>query len=488
MKKMKYIPKEIEQIAAVLMQNGFSAFLVGGSVRDLLREITPKDFDIATNARPEEILKLFADSKYENDFGTVLVKTESEDPKLKIVEVTTFRIEGKYSDYRRPDAVQFAKTIEEDLARRDFTVNAFALNLASKDSEIIDPYGGLADLEKNSIRAVGDPDQRFHEDALRLLRAVRFSVELGFSIEEETLSALKKNAKLLKEIASERIRDEFIKILMSTRAAEGVRLLEDVGLLEYIIPELREGIRCEQNKHHIFTVFEHNVRALAYATQKEYSFAVRLASLLHDVGKPKTKRGNGENATFHGHEVVGGRMTRVILERLKFSRELAEHVTHLVRQHLFYYNVDEVTPAGVRRFLARVGPENIDDLIKVREADRIGSGVPKAVPYKLRHLLFMIEKVKNDPIHPKMLVVKGDDVMHLLDVPAGPIVGQVLSILLEDVLDDPALNTKEYLEKRVLEIGKLSEKERMIFMKKAKERAEEAEREAEGEIKKKFHV
>lgn len=488
MKKMKYIPKEIEYIAGVLGENDFSAFLVGGSVRDLLRGIPPKDFDIATNARPEEILQLFPQSKYENDFGTVLVKTDSTDPKLKMVEVTTFRIEDAYSDFRRPDSVHFAATIQEDLSRRDFTMNALALNLLSHESEIIDPYGGLLDLEKKILRAVGDPQKRFHEDALRLLRAVRFSAELGFTIEEATLAALKQNAKLLQAIAAERIRDEFMKIIMSVRAADGIRLLEEVGLLEFIIPELREGIHCTQNKHHIFTVFEHNVRALAYTVDKNYSLAVRLASLLHDVGKPKTKRGNGENATFHGHEVVGGRMTRVILERLRFSREIIERVTHLVRQHLFYYNVDEVTAAGVRRFLSRVGPENIDDLIQVREADRIGSGVPKAMPYKLRHLLFMIEKVKNDPIHPKMLAVKGNDVMTLLGIQPSPKVGQILLSLLEEVLDDPTLNTREYLEKRVQELGKLSHEELQALQKKARERAAAAEAEAEGVIKKKFHV
>ncbi len=474
------------------MKNGYEAYLVGGCVRDILRGTEPKDYDIATDARPEEILKLFPDSKYENEFGTVLVKTGSEEEALKVVEATTFRIEGKYADYRHPEEVKFAKTIEEDLGRRDFTVNAMALNLKilnfKLETDLVDPYGGKNDLKYKIIRAVGKPEKRFSEDALRLMRAVRFAMELNFVIEKETLLALKRHAALLAEIAEERIRDELVKIIMTPMAADGIFLLEETGLLEHVIPELREGIGCAQNKHHVYEVFEHNVRALEYAAQKNYSLEIRLAALLHDVGKPRAKRGVGENATFYNHEMVGARMAKEVMRRLKFPHMATEKVRHLVRYHMFYYNVDEVSASGVRRFIARVGVENIDDILKVREADRIGSKVPKAFPYKLRHLLFMIEKVRHDPVHPKMLALNGDDVMRLLDIPAGPKVGQVLFILLEEVLDNPKRNDKEYLEKRVKELSAFSDEELQKLTKKAKERSREEEEMIEGEMKKKHRV
>lgn len=483
------IPKEVENISAVLTKNGYQAYLVGGCVRDMLLGVEPKDYDIATDALPEKVVELFPESKYENDFGTVLVKTDSEDDALRVVEVTTFRIEGKYSDYRHPGEVKFAKTIEEDLSRRDFTMNALALEIVKgMAGKLIDPYDGKDDLENKIIRSVGNPETRFKEDALRLMRAVRFATELDFSIEKETFSALKHHAKLLNEIAEERIRDEFVKILMTPKAADGIFLLEKAHLLEYVIPELREGIGCAQNKHHVYEVFEHNARALEYAAQSGYSLEVRLASLFHDIGKSRAKRGAGGNATFHGHEVVGARMAKEIMRRLKFPHAVAEKVRHLIRYHMFYYNVDEVSASGVRRFIARVGEESIDEILKVREADRIGSRVPKAFPYKLRHLLFMIEKVRHDPIHPKMLAFKGDEVMRLLSIPAGPKVGQILSILLEEVLDDPERNTEGYLKKRVKQLGNSTDEELQALTKKAKERSREAEKEIEGEMKRRHRV
>jgi putative nucleotidyltransferase with HDIG domain len=243
-----------------------------------------------------------------------------------------------------------------------------------------------------------------------------------------------------------------------------------------------------QNKHHIFTVFEHNIRALDYASSQNYSLEVRLASLLHDVGKPQTKQGDGPDSTFYNHEVVGAKIAANALTRLKFPKELIEKVVHLVRYHLFYYNVGEVTEAGVRRFLKRVGPENINDLMKVREADRIGSGVPKAFPYKLRHLLFMIEKVKHDPISPKMLKIDGSDIMKILNIKPGPKVGQILAVLLEELLDNPQKNTSEYLEKRTKELGKLPENKLTELFQKAKEKKDEFESGAEKEMKKKYYV
>jgi len=508
------IPKEVREIAEILAKNNHQAYLVGGCVRDLVLSsieglhIEPKDWDIATDAKPEEVQKLFPESVYENQFGTVGVKiprlsrttgTPAEglgaDSETEIVEITTFRLEGKYTDKRHPDEIKFAKTIEEDLARRDFTINAMAATL---EARIIDPYGGQKDLKEKIIRTVGNPKERFNEDALRLLRAVRFAVELSagggsaaggdFEIEKNTARAVKDEAGFLEMIAKERIRDELVKMLMTPRAAQGVIMLEDLDLLKFIIPELREGIGCGQNKHHIYTVFDHGVRSLNYAAEKNYPLFIRLAALFHDVGKPRTKAGEGIDSTFYNHEMVGAKMTAKIMDRLRFSKDIAEKVIHLVRYHLFYYNVGEVTEAGVRRFLSRVGPENVPDLIKVREADRIGSGVPKAVPYKIRHLLFMIEKVKQDPVHPKMLKVRGTDVMEILNILPGPKIGYILAILLEEVLDEPGKNTKENLESRIRNLGMLSDGELKKLAEKAKERKEEFESGIEEEIKKKYYV
>ncbi|HUY69717.1 MAG TPA: HDIG domain-containing protein [Candidatus Tyrphobacter sp.] len=479
-------PKEIRAIIELLKKEGFATFLVGGCVRDLLIGREPQDWDVATDAKPAEIQKVFPESVYENQFGTVAVKTGSEEEKLKLIEVTTFREEGKYSDRRHPDEIKFTKTIEEDLSRRDFTINAIALG--GSDSEIIDPYGGQSDLKKKVIKAVGNPDERFGEDALRMMRAVRLSAELGFEIEAGTAEAIKKNSALLKFMAEERVRDELVKIVLSPRAKEAIEELERISLLKYIIPELREGLGMSQNLHHIYTVWEHNLRALDYAVGKNYDLVVRLAALLHDVGKPRTKRGEGPHATFYNHEVAGARMTQKIMERLKFPKDVSERVVHLVRFHLFYYNVGEVTEAGVRRFLQRVGVENVDDLMRIREADRIGSGVPKAVPYKLRHLRFMIDKVRQDPISPKMLKVNGTDVMEILRLEPSPKVGYILAALLEEVLDKPERNEKDYLVSRMKELDKMSEGELKRLFESARKKKEEFEGEAEREIKEKYYV
>ena len=498
---MKFnIPEEIINIIKKLQSANFEAYLVGGCVRDLLmnpphkfmwgmnRE--PKDWDITTNAKPEEIQKLFPNNIYENKFGTVAVKTDSDDEQLKIIEITTFRLEGKYTDKRHPDEVKFAKTVEEDLSRRDFTINAIALkpNTQNLKPELVDPYNGQEDIKNKLIRSVGEPEKRFNEDALRLMRAIRFSVQLGWEIEKKTFAALKKEAGFIEMIAKERIRDEFIKIIMSSLAKKGIELLEETGLLKFIVPELRQGINNGQNKHHIYTIWEHNLRALDYAVKKNYGLEIRLASLLHDVGKPNTKAGEGLDCTFYNHEVVGAKITVKIMDDLRFPKDIAEKVIHLVRYHLFYYNVGEVTESGVRRFLSRVGAENVDDLIKVREADRIGSGVPKAVPYKLRHLLFMIEKVKRDPISPKMLKVNGEDVMKILKIQPGPKIGMILSILLDEVIDEPSKNRIKNLELRIKELGNLMDDELKKIAKVAREKKEEFESGIEEEIKRKYYV
>jgi len=485
---MKFsIPEEVKKVSVELTKAGYKDYIVGGSVRDLFLGKAPKDWDIATDAKPEEIQKFFPESVYENQFGTVGVKTGSEDKSLAVVEVTTFRKEESYSDMRHPDHVTFTNSIEEDLARRDFTINAIAM---SENGDVTDPFKGRDDLENKIIRAVGNPRKRFSEDALRLLRGVRFAAELGFQIEEETESAIKNHAGLLDKIAKERVRDEFSKILMSPGegANWGVEKLEELRLLEHILPELREGIDIGQNKHHIYTVWEHNVLSLDYAAKQNYELDIRMASLLHDVGKPRTKEGDGPDSTFYNHEVVGAKMAEEALGRLRYSKDFIEKVSHLIRYHMFYYNVDEVTGAGVRRFIKRVGPENIPDLIKLREADRIGSGVPKAVPYKLRHLMFMIDKVRRDPISHKMLKLKGDELMHILNLEPGPRVGWILAILLEEVIDDPGKNDNHLLLKRAKELDRLDDKELMEKAKSAEEIKTEFESGIEEEMKRRYHV
>ncbi|HZJ42049.1 MAG TPA: HD domain-containing protein [Patescibacteria group bacterium] len=492
------IPLEVLEIIKKLNQADFDAYIVGGCVRDLIiskiKELkrNPKDWDIATNAKPEQIQKLFPDSVYENEFGTVLVKTGSESPDLKIIEVTTLRKEGKYSDKRHPDKIEFAKTIEEDLGRRDFTVNAMAIRIKNSERTLIDPFDGQKDLKDKLIRTVGDAKKRFSEDGLRLMRAIRFACELNFQIESLTLEAIKKNASLLSFISKERIHDELIKIINSSEAAKGILLLQETGLLKQIIPELEKSIGVTQNKHHIYTVWEHLWRSLEYACAKKYSLEVRLASLFHDIGKPYTKEGEGIDSTFYNHEWQGAKITSHILSRLKFSNDKSERIVKLVRCHGFVYDTEITTDAAIRRLLVKIGKENIQELAQVREADRIGSGCPKALPFRLRHFLFRVEKVlqelEGQQPSLKVLKINGNDIIKILKIEPSSKIGAILNILLEEILDDPKKNTKKYLEKEVKELNQLPESELNKKQKIAQEKYENLLKEAEEEIKKKYYV
>lgn len=499
---MKKIPKEVLGVVKKLRAKKFEAYLVGGCVRDFIVGKKPKDWDVTTNATPEEIQEIFSSKArtptgaseystfYENQYGTVGVKTSAKDPSMAVVEVTPYRVEAKYSDKRHPDKVEFSKNLSEDIGRRDFTVNALAYDTEKK--KVIDLTSGIEDLEKKIIRAVGDPEERFREDALRLLRAVRFAAELGLSdgwkIEERTMETLEKNAGLLKFISKERIRDEFSKLLMAKDAAWGVELLRESGLLREFLPELLEGYGVGQNLHHIYTVWEHNIKALACSAKEEWPLEVRVASLLHDVAKPRTKRGEGKFSTFYGHDVVGAKMADQILSRLHYPKEFIEKVSKLIRYHLFYYNVDEVTESSVRRLIAKVGPEDMEDLIRVRISDRIGSGVPKAEPYKLRHFRFMVEKLQRDPISVGNLKIRGDEVMKIANIDPGPKVGWILSILLDEVLDDPKKNKVATLKKRISKLTSLTDKELSLLAKKGQEKKLALESEEIEEIKKKHYV
>jgi tRNA nucleotidyltransferase (CCA-adding enzyme) len=494
------IPKEVKSIIQKLKREGFEAYIVGGCVRDILRNVEPNDWDITTNAKPKEIQKLFPKSFYNNKFFTVAVQTGSKKPNLKEVEITTYRLEAKYTDKRHPDEIKFAKTVKEDLARRDFTINAMAMD---KNLDIIDPFKGQKDLEKKIIRAVGEPEKRFSEDALRMMRAVRFATTLNFefkepysslapakawAIESNTEKAIKKAAPWLKAISKERIRDEFLKIIMANNPSKGIELLRKLGLLKHFLPELEEGYKVSQNKHHIYDCYEHSLRSLDYAAKKDFNKYVRLAALFHDIGKPRTKRGEGPDATFYNHEVVGAKMTAQILNRLRFSKKDIEKIVKLVRYHLFYYHPDEVGESSVRRLLRKVGPENIEELLQVRYADRIGSGCPKAEPYKLRHLKYVIEKISRDPVSVKMLKISGSEVIKILNIKPGPKVGQILDILLGYVLNDPKKNKKDFLEKEIKELGKLDKKELDSLTRKAREEREKIETKRDEMTKKKYWV
>jgi poly(A) polymerase/tRNA nucleotidyltransferase (CCA-adding enzyme) len=414
------------------------------------------------------------------------------------IEVTTYRIDVDYSNQRHPNNVEFTSSLEEDLARRDFTMNSLALSPASLASSltregkgvgfgefvVVDPFGGLKDLNAKVIRAVGKPSERFAEDALRMLRAVRFAAQLNFRIEGYsdststspqpsprlrrgslplmrggdkegvgTYAAIKQYAPAISAVSHERVRDELVKLVMSEQPEKGMNLLQQTGLLALLLPELAEGVGVEQNKHHIYTVFEHNIKSLQFAAEFGYPLPVRLAALLHDIGKPKTRRRKDDDNTFYGHDIVGAKMARNLLRRLKFSNELVEQISTLVRHHMFYYDVGKVTEAGARRLLRRVGgPVVFADLIKLRMAERKGSGVPKAEPYRLRHLQFLVEKAAQEPVSVGQLAIGGNDLIKDLGLRPSPLIGGILNALLAEVLDDPAKNTKDYLLQRADEL------------------------------------
>lgn len=470
-KKIK-LPEEIGAIIDKLKKNGFESYAVGGCARDLLLGKKPTDWDITTSARPEEIQKIFPDSFYKNKFGTVTVKTQSKNVSRKEVEITTFRTEEHYTDKRHPDLISFTINVKDDLSRRDFTINTIAVDNQNK---IIDLFDGQKDLDKKIIKTVGKAEDRFTEDALRMLRAVRFAAQLDFEIDASTFQAIKNNAAWLQAIAKERIRDEFIKIVMSNNPDGGIELLKESGLLKYVIPELEKGIGVSQNKHHIYTIYQHSVLALKFAAEKDFNLEVRFAALFHDIAKPQTKAGEGPDATFYNHDIVGAKFAANILERLHFPRKTIEKVTLLVRNHMFVYAVEEVSEAGIRRLLRRVGPENMSDLLNLRIADRLGSGVPKAVPYKLRHLQYLIEKVSKDPISVKMLKINGYDLIKTLKIQPSHKMGLILNSLLAKVLDSPELNTRKELLKLAQEFNISSETELKTSLKIIKEAQEQGD-------------
>jgi len=486
------IPGEVVSIVETLEKAGFQAYLVGGCVRDIFLGRPPKDWDITTNADPEKIQGLFTKTVYENVYGTVVVINEStEDETLKNVEVTPYRLESGYSDRRHPDTIKFSDKVEDDLKRRDFTINAIAVSLSNGAiKDIIDLYGGFSDIKDKTIRTVGNPVDRFSEDALRMMRAIRLAVELCFTCNKETLSAIQSHNSLIKEIAIERVRDEFVKILMSPEPMKGIIMLHETGLLKHFLPELEKAIKVDQKGTHIYDVWEHLLRSLQLTADKKWPIDVRLAALFHDIGKPATQRFSRETDkyTFYGHEVVGSRETRKILERMKFSRATIEKVTKLVRWHMFFSDTEQITLSAVRRMIVNVGKENIWDLMNLRVGDRVGMGRPKENPYRLRKYKSMIDQALVDPISVGMLKINGERIIEICKIPAGPKIGFVLHALFNEVLDDPKLNTPEYLEKKAKELAVLPENELKKLGLEGKERKVEEDQKALEEIKKKHHV
>ena len=486
------IPTQVTNTIDVLEKAGFEAYMVGGCTRDFFLGMRPKDWDITTNATPENIVALFPKTFYENTFGTVgVVYEDSQDETLKIIEVTPYRIEAAYSDHRRPDSVIFTKDISDDLKRRDFTVNAIAINVSNGVIRgTVDLFGGIKDIKDKIIRTVGKPEDRFEEDALRLIRAVRLSAELGFTINIDTRNAIMAKSRLLSGVSRERIRDEFTKILLSDKPKEAIETLHSLGLLQYIVPELEKGIKVEQNQAHSFDVWEHCLRTMQHAADKKWPLDIRLAALFHDIAKPQTRRFSRETNqfTFYGHEVVGSRETENILERLKFPRKIIDKVVKLVRWHMFFSDTETITLSAVRRMIANVGKDDIWDLVNIRICDRIGTGRPKESPYRLRKYKSMIEEALRDPISVGMLKVDGKAIMEIGRINPGPKIGWTLNALLEEVLENPTLNNIEYLTKRTLELLQLPENDLKRLGEQGKDKRDELENSNIEDIKRKHHV
>lgn len=504
-------------ILQVLQQAGFEAYIVGGAVRDLVMASIDKvpptpllDYDFTTNARPEDIQKLFPENFYENNFGTVSVTPEHLRAQMQILpkhwsklmpavpprknskiidhtaatklhqsltpasqletdhlqptyQITTYRSDEVYDDFRRPTSMNWGQTLDEDLDRRDFTINAMALQISpevvnrkltnlqtqpkpavqlrANEFTIIDKHQGLVDLEAHVVRTVGDPDTRFQEDALRMLRAIRFAVQLNLHIAEPTFTSIQKNAQLITNISWERIRDELLKMLTSPFPAEAIELLDEAKILQYVLPELLETKGIQQGGHHTTDVWTHSLDALR--TTPSPDPIVRLATLLHDIAKPKTQAFTANTITFYNHEIIGARMVKKIGERLRLSKQEIERIFILVRFHMFHYQPHD-TDAAIRRFMRKVGLENIDDILDLREGDRLGSGA-RQTSWRLEEMKQRMIEQLHQPLEVTDLAINGNDLMTEFNLKPGPEIGRVLQILFEQVLENPDLNHRASL-------------------------------------------
>lgn len=448
-----HVPRVVRELAAVFREAGFQCHLVGGAVRDILLGRPHTDYDIATDARPAQVIPLFrrvipTGIKH----GTVTVHFKG-----TIFEITTFRTETAYADGRRPDTVTFTPSIIDDLARRDFTINAIAYDLLA--DRVADPHEGRRDLRVGIIKAIGDPSERFREDGLRPLRACRFAAQLGFSVEEPTRRAIPGSLDILAKVSAERVRDEILKIIDAPLPSVGFALMKDTGILAVVLPELMEGEGVPQGSFHCHDVFRHSLYACDAAPRE--SPVLRLAALLHDIGKPRT-RGTGPDGrpTFYGHEKVSAEMTQAILERLKLPNATIRDVSHLVAHHMFNY-LEEWSDAAVRRLIARVGEGSIKDIIALRRADQIGmchenaQYFPQGLSEFAQRVAGVMESGRAFTV--SKLAIGGNDIMENLDLRPGPQVGIILNELLQSVLEDPALNERE----KLLEIARKLVKERL---------------------------
>jgi putative nucleotidyltransferase with HDIG domain len=430
------IPAPVVRLLDGLWQAGHAAYVVGGSLRDALLDRPPADWDLTTDARPDRLLELFPDAVYENRFGTVVVRREG-----VAYEITTFRIDHEYADHRRPHRVEFGDRIEDDLARRDFTVNAMAWGRRPGDAApaLVDPFGGRADTEARLLRAVGDPHERFEEDALRMVRAVRLATTLDFTIEPGTLAAISRQASLAAHLSGERIAMELEKLLAAPRPSVGLRLMADTGLLAVVLPELEAQRGIPQNKTTGEDLLDHTLRTVDAAPGNRP--IVRLAALLHDIGKPATLA----DGHFHGHEAVGAAMAGDLLRRLRMPRAIAERVALLVRNHMFTYE-GTWSDAAVRRFITRIGRHALGELFELREADSVGSGIP-ADSFGLSELRRRVADQLESQVALDLsdLAINGDDLIAELGLATGPGIGLILDELLDRVIADPDLNDRPTL-------------------------------------------
>jgi tRNA nucleotidyltransferase (CCA-adding enzyme) len=434
------IPRDVQQLCAHLRSRGKRAWIVGGCVRDLFRGHEANDWDIATDARPPELLRIFPGAIPTGiDHGTVTVVRGN-----CHYEVTTLRGEGTYTDGRRPDWVEFVDDITADLARRDFTVNAIAVDPVT--GEVIDPFSGRNDLAGGILRAVGDPIERFSEDGLRVLRAARFVASLELTLDAATEAAIPATLDTFRKVARERVRDEWVKAMKARAPSRAFEVMRRTGILEITCPELLKGVGMEQNRWHGFDVWKHGLECMDACVGDPI---LRIAALLHDVGKPATRAWSEKTSdyTFYNHDRVGAEIAEPIAERLRFSNDERARIVSLVRHHLFHYS-DEWTDGAVRHWIRRVGPDRVDDLYALNEADVRAKGRDFAADLQaLAALKAHVARVlaAGAALSTRDLRINGRDLMSELGVRPGRIIGEILDALLEAVLTDPGANDRGVL-------------------------------------------
>lgn len=432
----------VNEIIKIIEKNNEEAYIVGGCIRDIIMDKKPKDWDIATSALPNQVVNFFERTEFKTidlskKHGTIVLFKDG-----KAYEVTTFRVEEEYTNHRHPDEVKFVKKLGNDLQRRDFTMNALAY---SESKGLVDLFNGVTDIKNKIIRCVGNPIKRFNEDALRILRGVRFSSQLDFEIENRTFEAMKKKIDLIEFISMERIQNEFNKIILSDQPSKGLLQLKTIGGLERIIPELKKTYNFNQcNPNHHLDVFKHSLEVLEH-TPKELS--LRLAAIFHDVGKPDTFfKDDSGIGHFYDHEKKSLEMAEDILKRMKYSNEIIKKTLIIIDEHMTVYS-DEFSDKAVKRLMKRIEPMNIDQLVAFQIADIKAT----ANPEKFKHVIALknrVEGIKNrkEPLSITDLAIDGNDLMSL-GIPEGKKIGNILNYLFEKILEKPELNNRSKLMK-----------------------------------------